>query len=33
MVPFAAVMIVLVVFGRRARLPAALTLPYVRGER
>lgn len=33
MVPFAAVMIVLVIFGRRARLPAALGLPYVRGER
>jgi simple sugar transport system permease protein len=33
MVPFAAVMVVLVVFGRRARLPAALGLPYVRGER
>jgi len=26
-------MIVLVVFGRRSRLPAALALPYVRGER
>ncbi|MEM8855434.1 MAG: ABC transporter permease [Pseudomonadota bacterium] len=33
MVPFAAVMVVLVVFGRRAKLPAALALPYVRGER
>ncbi|MBJ3774921.1 putative B6 ABC transporter permease subunit 1 [Acuticoccus mangrovi] len=33
MVPFAAVMAVLVIFGRRAKLPAALGLPYVRGER
>lgn len=33
MLPFAAVMAVLVVFGRRASLPAALGLPYVRGER
>lgn len=33
MLPFAAVMAVLVLFGRRASLPAALGLPYVRGER
>ena len=33
MLPFAAVMAVLVVFGRRARLPAALGLPYTRGAR
>lgn len=33
MLPFAAVMAVLVVFGRRASLPAALGLPYVRGAR
>lgn len=33
MLPFAAVMAVLVIFGRRASLPAALGLPYVRGER
>jgi simple sugar transport system permease protein len=33
MLPFAAVMIVLVLFGGRARLPAALAQPYVRGAR
>jgi simple sugar transport system permease protein len=33
MLPFAAVMAVLVIYGRRARLPAALGLPYVRGAR
>jgi simple sugar transport system permease protein len=33
MLPFAAVMAVLVIFGRRASLPAALGQPYVRGER
>lgn len=33
MTPFAAVMIVLLLFGRRARLPAALGVPYVRAER
>lgn len=33
MLPFAAVMAVLVVFGRRASLPAALGLPYERGAR
>ena len=33
MLPFAAVMAVLVVFGRKASLPAALGLPYVRGAR
>lgn len=33
MLPFAAVMAVLVVFGRRNRLPAALGLAYHRGER
>jgi len=33
MLPFAAVMAVLVVFGRRASLPAALGLPYLRGTR
>jgi simple sugar transport system permease protein len=33
MLPFVAVMVVLVVFGRRAYLPAALGLPYVRGAR
>lgn len=31
--PFAVVMIVLVIFGRRAHLPAALGLPYERGAR
>jgi len=33
MLPFAAVMAVLVVFGRRASLPAALGVPYMRGAR
>lgn len=33
MLPFAAVMAVLVIFGRKASLPAALGLPYVRGAR
>ena len=33
MLPFAAVMIVLVLFGGRASLPAALGQPYVRGAR
>ncbi len=33
MLPFVVVMIVLVVFGRRAYLPAALGVPYVRGAR
>jgi simple sugar transport system permease protein len=33
MLPFAVVLLVLVLFGRRASLPAALGLPYVRGAR
>jgi len=33
MLPFAAVMLVLVIYGRRARLPTALGLPYERGAR
>jgi simple sugar transport system permease protein len=33
MLPFLAVIAVLLVFGRRAYLPAALGLPYVRGAR
>jgi simple sugar transport system permease protein len=33
MLPFVAVIVVLVVFGRRSYLPAALGLPYVRGAR
>jgi len=33
MLPFAMVMLVLVLFGRRSSLPAALGLPYVRGAR
>ena len=33
MIPFAMVMIVLVLFARRAHLPAALGLPYQRGAR
>ena len=33
MMPFAAVMLMLVLFGRRASLPAALGLPYQRGAR
>ena len=33
MLPFVLVLVVLVVFGRRAYLPAALALPYERGTR
>ena len=33
MLPFAAVMLVLVILGRKAKLPAALGLPYQRGAR
>ena len=33
MLPFLAVIVVLLLFGRRAYLPAALGLPYVRGSR
>jgi general nucleoside transport system permease protein len=33
MLPFAAVMLALIVFARRSYLPAALGLPYVRGAR
>jgi general nucleoside transport system permease protein len=33
MLPFVAVIVVLLLFGRRAGLPAALGLPYVRGAR
>jgi len=33
MLPFVAVIVVLVIFGRRSYLPAALGLPYVRGAR
>ena len=33
MIPFLAVMIMLVIFGRRSSLPAALGLPYERGAR
>jgi len=33
MLPFAMVMLVLLLFGRHSVLPPALTLPYVRGER
>lgn len=33
MLPFAAVMVMLVAFGRKAGLPAAFGLPYTRGER
>ena len=33
MLPFASVMIVLVIFARRSRLPSALGLPYHRGSR
>jgi general nucleoside transport system permease protein len=33
MLPFAAVMVMLVIFGRRAGLPAAFGQPYTRGER
>ncbi|MDZ5696568.1 putative B6 ABC transporter permease subunit 1 [Chelativorans sp. M5D2P16] len=33
MLPFLAVMVMLVIFGRRASLPAAFGIPYKRGER
>jgi simple sugar transport system permease protein len=33
MIPFLAVMAMLVIFGRRSQLPAALGIPYVRGAR
>jgi len=33
MIPFLAVMLMLVAFGRRASLPAALGIPYQRGAR
>lgn len=33
MLPFVAVMIVLVFFGKKSALPAALTVPYIRGQR
>ena len=33
MIPFLAVIVMLVVFGRRSSLPAALGIPYQRGER
>ncbi len=33
MIPFLAVMVMLVIFGRRASLPAALAIPYQRGAR
>ena len=33
LLPFVAVIVVLVLFARRSYLPAALALPYVRGER
>jgi general nucleoside transport system permease protein len=33
MLPFVLILVVLVLFGRRAYLPAALALPYVRGAR
>jgi simple sugar transport system permease protein len=33
MIPFAAVILALVLFARRAYLPPALALPYVRGAR
>jgi ABC-type uncharacterized transport system permease subunit len=33
MIPFLAVMVMLVIFGRRASLPAALGIPYERGAR
>jgi ABC-type uncharacterized transport system permease subunit len=32
MLPFASIMLVLVIYGRRAKLPAALGLPYERGS-
>jgi general nucleoside transport system permease protein len=33
MLPFAAIIVALIVFARRAYLPPALALPYVRGAR
>ncbi len=33
MLPFVAVMLVLILFGRKASPPAALGLPYMRGQR
>jgi simple sugar transport system permease protein len=33
MLPFIVILAVLIVFGRRAYLPAALALPYERGSR
>ena len=33
MLPFVVILLVLVIFGRRAYLPAALALPYERGSR
>ena len=33
MLPFIAVIVVLVLFARRSYLPSALALPYVRGEK
>ena len=33
MLPFAAIIIALIVFARRSYLPPALALPYVRGAR
>ena len=33
MLPFLAVIVVLLIFGRKAYLPAALGVPYVRGAR
>jgi simple sugar transport system permease protein len=33
MIPFATIILVLALFGRRAGLPAALGLPYHRGVR
>jgi len=33
MLPFAMVILVLIILGRNSQLPAALGLPYVRGER
>ena len=33
LLPFVAIMVALVLFGRRAYLPPALALPYVRGAR
>jgi general nucleoside transport system permease protein len=33
MIPFLAVMVMLVIFGRQSSLPAALGIPYERGAR